>query len=490
MTKELPPLPPTMATPAQDRQLQLLKNQTNRLSQLLLVEQQARDAQSIRELLMVAVNVTKQIIPYQRGFVWQKAGKKSVRVVAASGVSKLDRHAPIILWHGRVLQTVLRGYTPPKRRGDEVPKEGATNPAVLEGAVLVTQDQLPANLAQEWAAWNCGTGLWIPWLDKQGAIVAGFYFDRHEGWRQEEVELLKRIGATFYYSLNHLQLQKQHRKNPLLTFLGDLSLYKKLALVGAVGLMLLPVRLSVLAPSEVVAKTPFMVNAPIDGVVKEILVQPNQLVEPGTPLFTLDDTTIRNNYEVARQGLEVARAEHSKAAQQAFWDAESKAQLEWLTAQVEKKREEMEYNAELLQRIQVRAQRGGIAIFSNIHDWVGKPVQVGERVMQLADAQDVALKSWISVSDAINLEPGAQVRLFLNVDPIHPLTAHLQRASYEAVLSPEEVLSYLSYADFTPSQSPPRIGLKGTAKVYGQRVTLFYYIFRRPLSYFRQLLGF
>jgi hypothetical protein len=36
---------------------------------------------------------------------------------------------------------------------------------------------------------------------------------------------------------------------------------------------------------------------------------------------------------------------------------------------------------------------------------------------------------------------------------------------------------------------PPRIGLKGTAKIYGPRVTLFYYIMRRPLAALRQLVG-
>ena len=35
----------------------------------------------------------------------------------------------------------------------------------------------------------------------------------------------------------------------------------------------------------------------------------------------------------------------------------------------------------------------------------------------------------------------------------------------------------------------PRIGLRGTAKVYGEKVSLFYYLFRRPITYLRQHLG-
>jgi len=52
------------------------------------------------------------------------------------------------------------------------------------------------------------------------------------------------------------------------------------------------------------------------------------------------------------------------------------------------------------------------------------------------------------------------------------------------------VLSYRLKASFGDGQPPPRIGLKGTAKVYGQRVSLFYFLMRRPLAAVRQVVGF
>ena len=35
----------------------------------------------------------------------------------------------------------------------------------------------------------------------------------------------------------------------------------------------------------------------------------------------------------------------------------------------------------------------------------------------------------------------------------------------------------------------PRIGLRGTARVYGPRTTMFYFLFRRPITAMRQLIG-
>ena len=63
------------------------------------------------------------------------------------------------------------------------------------------------------------------------------------------------------------------------------------------------------------------------------------------------------------------------------------------------------------------------------------------------------------------------------------------RSTYEPELSPEEVLSYKLISSFKGNRDTPRIGLRGTAKVYGNRTILFYYLFRKPITFIRQLIG-
>ena len=70
------------------------------------------------------------------------------------------------------------------------------------------------------------------------------------------------------------------------------------------------------------------------------------------------------------------------------------------------------------------------------------------------------------------------------------LEGKLLRASYQPSLSPEGILSYKLTASYDGNaMSLPRIGLRGTAKVYGSKVTLFYYLFRKPITFVRQLVG-
>jgi hypothetical protein len=36
---------------------------------------------------------------------------------------------------------------------------------------------------------------------------------------------------------------------------------------------------------------------------------------------------------------------------------------------------------------------------------------------------------------------------------------------------------------------PPRLGIRGTAQLYGDRVPMIYYILRRPVAFLRQWVG-
>ena len=85
-----------------------------------------------------------------------------------------------------------------------------------------------------------------------------------------------------------------------------------------------PVVLSALAPAEVVPRDPQVISAPIDGVVREVLVLPNEPVTAGTPLLQLEDAELQSSVEVAERALLVARAELQTTQLGGFVNASSK----------------------------------------------------------------------------------------------------------------------------------------------------------------------
>lgn len=251
----------------------------------------------------------------------------------------------------------------------------------------------------------------------------------------------------------------------------------------------MPVRQSTLASAEVVSYHPALVRAPFDGVVDEVHVEPNQLVAEGQPLFSLDQTRLLNRLEVARQAREVAEAEYRQTAQQAVVDTRARAQLATLKGRLDEATADLDYIESLFDRLHVVAPRAGLAIFDAKSDWIGKPVAIGEKVMTLAEPSDVALEMHLSVGDAIALAPGAEVLLFLNFSPDRPIAAVLESQSYKASVSPDGTLAYRLRAQFSHYDPSLRIGLKGTAKLYGERAPLAFHVLRRPIGVVRSWLG-
>lgn len=76
-------------------------------------------------------------------------------------------------------------------------------------------------------------------------------------------------------------------------------------------------------------------------------------------------------------------------------------------------------------------------------------------------------------------------------DPLDALHAVVRHAAYEPQRTPEDVLAYRLVATLAAADgaAPPRIGMRGTARIYGERVSLFFYLFRRPITSLRQWLG-
>jgi multidrug efflux pump subunit AcrA (membrane-fusion protein) len=252
--------------------------------------------------------------------------------------------------------------------------------------------------------------------------------------------------------------------------------------------LLVPVRLTVLAPGELVPSDPAVIRAPFDGVVAGFLVKPNDTVKTGQPLFTFDEATLVSRLEVARQALATAEAEYRQASQQALADTKYKAQLVVLSGKIEERRAEVAYLQGQLERSRVVSPRDGIALFDDPTEWVGKPVVTGERILRVAAADQAEVEAWLAVDDAIPLEVGTPVTLYLNASPFSPVDARLRYVAHDAVARPDGTFAYRVRARLE-GRPEHRIGLKGTVKLTGGWVPIGYWVLRRPVAAVRQFLG-
>ena len=444
------------------------------LGTLVQLLKRARRAATAEELGFVMVNETHALLPYRQAALWRRHARGAGKVAAVSGTAVVDRNAPFMLWLNPLFEKLDDGAEPGSiRRIDAATLKSAG----IGGAI-----------SEAWSEWLPAHGLVVPLRTEQEPALGALLLAREQPWSDGDVHLLSELADGYAYAWLRFR-GRRHRS--LLAALFGRGPLSKLAVVAALAAILcLPVTLSALAPAEVVAFQPTIVRAPLEGVVDHFEVQPNEQVEAGQLLLTLDPRVIENKLEVASKALAVAEAEYRQAAQQAVFDDKSRALLAVLKGRAEQRRADVTYNRSLLDRIKVTATRSGLALFDDPNAWIGKPVAIGERLIEIADPAQAEIEIWLPVADAITLSPGADVDFFLNVAPESPLRATLRQASYEATQSSGGVLGYRLKAKLSDPAHPPRIGLKGTAKVFGERVSLFYYLARRPLAAARQFVGF
>ncbi|MBF0393789.1 MAG: HlyD family efflux transporter periplasmic adaptor subunit [Alphaproteobacteria bacterium] len=432
----------------------------NPLLALLGLEEHARKAANSTELGFVMVNDSRALVVYRQAALFiDGEGLKAV-----SGVAEIEAGAPFTLWLDRVL----------KRLGGEDVRQ--VGPGDIDGAD-----------GAEWSEWLPSHGLLLPLRGREGKRLGALLLARDEAWGNQEVALLTRAADFYGHAWTVL-----HRPSPVTEWKRKIRSVPRYRLKLAVGIVLaplFPVHLSVLAPAEVVARDPAVIRSPMDGVLEKVYVRPNQRVSEGDRLFDLDRTTLTGKLEVAKKALSTAQAELDQATQQAFFDPKAKGALAVIRARIEERFAEAAQLEDLMARSQVTAPRAGVAVLDDPAEWQGRPVAVGEKVLAVASPNDVEVEAWLAPADVIELEKGGPVSLFLNADPLSPVSARLLYVTYEAIPQPDGNLGHRVRAELSEGESGPRLGLKGTARLDGHRVPLIYWLARRPLAVIRSFVG-
>jgi multidrug efflux pump subunit AcrA (membrane-fusion protein) len=432
------------------------------------LQRQALQARDIAALGFVVVNETWHLAPYQQACLCLYDGLNRPRVQAVSGLVSAHESTPFTQWVQKVCALRL----------------AAAPPSADSPAQPFTQADLPADLAASWNEWWPAHALCLPLDTALGPRAGALLLTAERPWSPAQRHWLQLLRDTYAYAFIHLRGRPRRwrdgwRRRP----------QRLLApIAGVLALLALPVRTSVLAPAEIIALQAEVVAAPADGVVKTFHVEPNGGVRAGDLLLSLDDTTLRNRIAVATEALAVARADELAAHQKAFDPSQSRADLAALQGRVRERDAELAYLKESLQRLDVRAPHDGVFVYGDPNDWLGKPVMTGERLGQLAQPDGLGVLAWLPVPDAINLQAGAEMKVYLQVRPLNALSATLTLASYQASLSPEGVASYRIRGQLDGGEDA-RIGLRGVAKIYGDRRPMAYWVFRRPLGALRQWVG-
>jgi multidrug resistance efflux pump len=435
------------------------------LQQLLKVERDARLAATLDELWFVIANESRKILQARQIFVLEPAsGGCAMRAV--SSLSKVERDSPTIRWLERVAYDLSQAL-------DAKPFVETQLSALTSG-----RDE-QAGVFPFPQLMLCAI------RSRHGAVMAYLMAVRETHFEEAGRAAAERLVESFSHAAE--ALGGAHRRTRSIT---RRRLVVAAAAGGVAALAFVPVPMTVLAPAEIVAQDAFIVTAPIEGTIGQVTVDAGQSIKAGDVLARLIDTAQRNQLEIAEQEVAVAEAKWRQVSLAAFNDAASRRELTVVTSERTLKQAERDYARELLARTVIRAERDGVAIFADKRELTGRPIQTGQRIMEVADPAKIRIRAQAPLDDAMALQPGGRLRFFPDADPLNPVDATVVETGHQPRQTESGSLAFRVDADMAGSaRERLRIGHRGTAQIFGETVSLGFYLLRRPLSAFRQKFG-
>jgi len=443
-----------------------------KLASLLQLEQNGKNCESLKELYYLITNETKRLVEYDQAFLLGPSLTSNLEVVSISNITSVDSTSPFNQWLENISLHISKSTDANKIHQIDINKE---------------LSDIDSTQVQEYVFGNL---LWVPLKKTHENIEVSYILilSKQNTWKNNEIKLIEHIANSYAYFLF------ANRKCSLLSNIKNLKLstkYLRYYLAGFLLVMIIPVKMSVLAPVEIQAKNPFIITAPIKGVIKSVEVLPNQSVNEGELVVQIEDSEYKSKYEISNKILQIARAQLHSTSQVSFLDYTQKSKLGELENQVQLKLAETAFAKMELEKTKIFTNQSGIAVVHNPKELSGKPVEIGERIMLIADPDNVELKIMLPVSDAIFLESNTHIKIFLDNEPLKSWEGKITQISYKPELTVQDILSYkiIGDLDLTEGEARPKIGVRGTAKLYSQNVTLFFYLFRKPITTLREWIG-
>lgn len=435
---------------------------------LLHLQAELRKAKTLAELGYFIANEARAALRAQQIVVLSRGGATELTVQVISSLTSVDRSSPLVQWFESLPKSLAKD--------SQLNKICEFEASAYAGTFATIVNNYPLRHI-----------LWVPLCAPDGPVVGGLILTRTVPWGEQDIKIVNYLSGAFSHAWCALAPQRKGA-------LAKRLLTRRSALIASViaaCVLMLPVPMTALAPVEIGPRETAVVTPGIEGVVASVEVEPNAAVKAGQVLVTLNDTNLRNRAEIAEREVLVADAKYKKAAQLAFVDLRGRHEMAIARSELDLKLAERDYARELLQRTRIRAEHDGVAFFADKRDLIGKPVNVGEKLMEVANPASSEFRIELPVADAIVLHENARVKVFLDSDPLKPVEARLVRAAYKAAPREAQQFAFRLVAQAAEPQPAARLrlGMRGTAQIYSDRVPLGFYLFRRPIAAARQWSG-
>jgi hypothetical protein len=421
----------------------------------------AFSTKSHKALIFLMLNDTLQVVRYDRAVLWEIDDKKRCSLLGISGEAHVDPKTAL----AQHLKEIVNKISP------------------IEQAQILSQELLEPFIKNQ--GHENASVVWLP-IKSNDKLKLGLWLERWDGpkWQYDEIEILtflmQNYGAAWDKFENRTYFSFKPLKKPIYGFL--------LALFLLTFIIRIPLR--IVAPCEVVPTDPILITAPLKGIIQNITVEPGQRVKTGDVLFEYDKKVPMDELQIMVKQVNIIQAEMQRALGLARKDPNSRAELGVLQEKLSKERKNLEAARNKANKLVVTSPIDGVTIIQDPDQWRGNPVEVGEKVMMVSDPDKNKVRIWIPEEDNVEINPDYDVRVILNVHPDVTYYAKIHYIASSITMSESNVPSFLAEANWIDGNPEGvKLGLKGTAILYGDKVSVIYWVLRKPWMFIRRSIG-
>ncbi len=421
-----------------------------------------------KQLWFRMLNRTAAYCPYDRAVLWGLADRRP-KLLGVSGNAQASPQSPVVNQWRELLSALSPRHRP-----------------------MIVQPEAVAGHEETWTELSVRTrGLSVVWLPVavDGRLVAGLWLERWSGRAFAAADLARLEALALAYGVAWRSVHgKPSRLRSALRSRRKLAA-GAIAVLTLVAMFVVQLPLRIVAHCEVVPKDPVVIAAPLSGVIAEIPVWPGRAVEAGELLAVYDQRVAREEIKVVEQQVQIIESDLQRARVQAFDDPVARAQIALLENRLEQERTRLRIAQHRVSQLEVRAPVRGTLMFDDPHEWRGRPVQVGQRLMMIVDPARTKVRIWLPEHDNIAFDRDRPLAVILDSDPDTSRTAALRFLANHSQVNRDGVPCFRAEADWSEAEPEMKLGLQGTAVLYGEPVPLGYWLVRRPLAAVRGFLG-
>ncbi len=254
-----------------------------------------------------------------------------------------------------------------------------------------------------------------------------------------------------------------------------------------VSLFTVRVKQTVVADCEITPAGKQIGYAPFDGVIRQSFFKDGDTVKKSATILVYDIEEMLFNLADSRKKEEVIATELDLIRQQSFSSMDKLGRVKLLELKLESRKIDRKRSSWFIEHSRINAIIDGVLIIDDPEYFSGKAVKAGDRLFEIIKPAKLIVTVYLHESDSSIIDNlGDQFSFFVDTRPEKALQAKIQTISPKPILTEAGQFAYTLKA--LPESTDDLVnGMRGVARLQGDKVLLVHYLFRNMLLWWRKL---